>query len=248
MLQQLKRLAQRVTGRANPHMTDDDSPGVRDSSVIEAFVSDPDNTFLVSFPRTGSHWLRMLMELYFEQPSLVRVFFYPEVEDYLTLHTHDLDLDVERRRVIYLYREPVATIYSQLQYHEEDLDNPDRIAHWSTLYGCHLEKWLTAESFTEQKTLVRYDRLKANTAAEFTKVCNHFSVDFDADRFDTIAEQVSKQRVNERTEHDSQVVNLRKSYEKKRTQFRKEHGTQVWNFVLDGRSNLASHFAAAPTR
>ena len=30
--------------------------------------------FLVSFPRTGSHWLRMLMELYFDKPSLTRSF------------------------------------------------------------------------------------------------------------------------------------------------------------------------------
>ena len=60
--------------------------------VVDAFVADPENTFLVSFPRTGSHWLRMLMELYFQRPSLVRVFYFNERADYMCYHTHDLDL------------------------------------------------------------------------------------------------------------------------------------------------------------
>ena len=97
------------------------SVAITSPEVLEAFTSNPESTFLVSFPRTGSHWLRLLMELYFERPSLVRVFYYPERTDYLTYHTHDLSLDVQHPRVIYLYREPVATIYSQMQYHGEDL-------------------------------------------------------------------------------------------------------------------------------
>ena len=89
---------------------------ISDQTIIDKFIANPDNTFLVSFPRTGSHWLRMLTELYFGRPSLVRVFYYSERQDFLMLHAHDLELDVERLRVIYLYRHPVETIFSQLYY------------------------------------------------------------------------------------------------------------------------------------
>jgi hypothetical protein len=221
----------------------DGSVEVTDDAVIEAFVSDPENSFLVSFPRTGSHWLRMLMELYFKRPSLARIFFYPEQTNYLTLHTHDLELDVQRDRVLYLYREPVATIYSQMQYHEEDLDDTDRIAYWSRLYGRHLQKWLVDESFTDQKTLIRYACLKSDLNSEFPKICRHFSADFDPERLASIAEEVSKQRVNERVKDDDpNVINLGETYEERRERFRKEKGDMVRDFVFGERHQVRTHF------
>jgi hypothetical protein len=220
----------------------DDTVGIEDPSVIEEFTSDPENTFLVSFPRTGSHWLRMLMELYFERPSLVRIFFYPEETDYLTLHTHDMDLDVERKRVIYLYREPVATIYSQMQYHGVALDDVDRIVHWSDLYGRHLAKWLGEESITEQKTLIRHDRLKTGRANEFAKVCTHFSVRFDADRFERVDEVVTKEKVNEKTRHNPRVIQKGEAYERKRDHFREEWGETVLETVFEDRAWLKEYF------
>nr|WP_272506841.1 hypothetical protein [Salinibacter ruber] len=109
-----------------------------------------------------------------------------------------------------MYREPVATIYSQLRYHVEDLDDTDRVAHCSTLYEHHLQKWLVEDSFTDQKTLIRYGRLKADIDAEFAKICRHFSADFDAERLASIAEKVSKQRANERVEEDDpKVINMK---------------------------------------
>ena len=89
---------------------------INDKQVIEHFISSPASTLMVSFPRTGSHWLRMLMELYFERPTLKLVFYYPEVTDYLAYHTHDLSLDMEHPTVLYLYRNPVDTVYSQLSF------------------------------------------------------------------------------------------------------------------------------------
>lgn len=39
------------------------SIGINDKTDIESFIANANNTFLVSFPHTGSHWLRMLMVL-----------------------------------------------------------------------------------------------------------------------------------------------------------------------------------------
>jgi len=51
---------------------------VTDPKILDHFLKNADFPWLISFPRTGSHWLRMIMELYFEKPSLRRVFFYPD--------------------------------------------------------------------------------------------------------------------------------------------------------------------------
>jgi hypothetical protein len=218
------------------------SVAIKDNDVIESFRADLDNTFLVSFPRTGSHWLRMLMELYFERPSLVRVFYYPERIDYLTLHTHDLDLDVERSHVIYLYRDPVDTVYSQLQYHQEDVNDRERIGHWADLYGRQLDKWLHQETFTKRKTVLRYEGLKRDIIEEFRKVCKHFDTTLDVERIKVAADRVSKERVKEKTRHDPRVMNLTQTYEEQRRQFHAEHGQFGWQVVFNGREHLRRYF------
>lgn len=227
---------EKLMGTHDPH-------AISDPKRIAAFDANPDNTYLVSFPRTGSHWLRMLCELYFERPSLVRAFYYPEKNDYLMLHTHDMDLDVSRTHVIYLYREPVATIYSQLNYHQESIEDRERIRHWADLYGRHLDKWLHQERFTTHKTIMTYTGMKSDLAQEFAKVTTHFGVGLDADRLAEIAERVSKDEVKKKTQHDPQVVQLKSGYADLREQFRAEQGDFVWEVLLDGRAHLQQDFA-----
>lgn len=183
------------------------------------------------------------MELYFGRPSLVRVFYYPERSDYLTLHTHDLELDVVRSHVIYLYRNPAETIYSQLQYQKESVDDCERITYWSDLYGCHLQKWLHDEAFTKRKTIVRYERLKASMLDEFSRICTHFDCTPDAERLEAAAAQASRERVKDKTLHDPQVVNPTQAYALERQRFHAEYGELVWQIVLQGREHLRRAFA-----
>jgi hypothetical protein len=170
------------------------------------------------------------------------VFFYPERRDYLTLHTHDLELDVQRPDVIYLYRNPVETIYSQLQYHKEGIDDRDRIAYWSDLYGRHLDKWLHRERFTQRKTVVRYERLKDDLTAEFSSICAHFGKTLEVERLQAAVAQVTRRRVKEKTQHDPQVINVTHIYEEMRQRFHAQHGAFVWQVLLDGKEHLARDF------
>lgn len=232
----LKRIMHNVADAQNG------SIGINDRAVIESFIANPNNTFLVSFPRTGSHWLRMLMELYFGRPSLLRVFYYPERRDYLSLHTHDLEMDVERTNVIYLYRDPVDTLYSQLRYHKQDINRGERIAYWSDLYGRHLNKWLHQEAFTDLKTVVRYERLKADLFREFSKICVHFGAVLDMEHLKSVAARVSKEKVKEKTPHDPQVINITRKYTEDRRRFRAEQGEFVWQVLLNGRERLRQYF------
>jgi hypothetical protein len=184
----------------------------------------------------------MIMELYFGRPSLVRAFYYPEKNDYLSLHTHDLDLNEENGSVIYLYRDPVDTIYSQLSYHKEDTKNHGRIAFWSDLYGRHLDRWLHQERFTRLKTIVKYERFKSTPYDEFRKICDHFEEPFETDRLESLMSKVSKRQVNKKTVHDPQVINLSEKYAEERKKFNEEKGRFVWQVLLDGREYLQKYF------
>ncbi len=218
------------------------SVGITDRKIIDRFVANPDNTFLVSFPRTGSHWFRMIMELYFERPSLTRAFYYPDRSDYLSLHTHDIDLDLQRRDVIYLYRDPVDTVYSQLGYYMESPDDTNRIRHWADLYGRHLDKWLWTERITIHKTVLTYEGLKREMVNEFRKVTTHFGQALDPAKLSKASGRISMDEVKRKTLHNQQVMNTTDEYRNKRSEFRNRHARLVWETMLAGRAHLGSWF------
>jgi Sulfotransferase domain len=219
---------------------------IKTLSKVAQFVASPECVFLVSFPRTGSHWLRMLMEKYFERPQLKLTYYYKDSDHYLTYHTHDLALDVTNPNVIYLYRDPVETIYSQMVYENSPSDDQAWIRYWSDIYGLHLHKWLEAESFTTKKTLVRYDRLQSDLAGEFAKVVAHLGEEFDAERFARCAENVTREEVaQKRQEIDPRVIDVTKSYGNGRKRFRERHSESVWSVLLDSRPFLRKFFPEA---
>jgi hypothetical protein len=219
--------------------------------VIGPVIAEPDFPFLVSFPRTGSHWLRMLMELAFGRPSLVRVFFYPDRRDYLAFHSHDIPGDqahpVERRNVLYLYRDPVDTIFSQLRFHGEDPDDRDALERWATLYGEHLAKWLLAETFTRRKTILTYETMRESLPTEFARVAAHLGEPFDAGRLADAAAGVDKERLKSLVgPARPEVVRTEAGYAEARRAFREERGGAVWRAVLAGRGGLTEHFQHLP--
>ena len=96
--------------------------------IVKKYIHDEEFPWLISFPRTGSHWLRMIMELYFEKPSLVRVFYEKDAAEFTCYHQHDENLSLNwKKNVLYLYRDPTATVYSQMKYYMQDLTDRKQI-------------------------------------------------------------------------------------------------------------------------
>jgi Sulfotransferase family len=206
----------------------DDAIHVTDQRILDRFLKNPDFPWLISFPRTGSHWLRMIMELYFEKPSLRRIFFFSDATDFTCYHWHDVDLaTADVKSVIYLYRYPVDTIYSQLRYHKEDVQDAERVRHWSVTYARHLSKWLFDETFTKRKTVVRYEGLQRDAYTEFEKVCTHLDQPFDPAQLDAAMSRVSKSELKEKTQHDKQIVNLSTEYASEKEAFRGRFGALI---------------------
>ena len=220
------------------------SVAIADPQVIQRFEADPNHTCMVSFPRTGSHWLRMMIELYFQRPTLTRNFYFQNMENYILIGTHDLDLSVKRRVVLYLYRDPVDTLYSIIKYYKQDSLDATNVDYWFDLYMRHLTKWLIDETFTVRKTSVRYDRLRDNTHDEFAKVVRHFEGTVDIPRIDRVLLQVTKDEVAAKVAHeDPQVIPTRSDYDDMRSMFHRTFEDRIWNALAERDDRLRSFFA-----
>lgn len=206
---------------------------------MEKFISDSDFPFLVSFPRTGSHWLRMLMELYFEKPGLVRVFYYHKAKNFTCYHTHDLNLEIERKNILYLYRNPADTVFSQLMYHQQRINNEILIKYWSNIYGLHLEKWLLKENFTEKKTIIKYEKLKSDITDEFKKICAHFGLALNEEKLKSIINLATKENLKIKTPHDRQAVILCGEYGKQREIFSRKYSDLILACIFNQNKKLA---------
>lgn len=215
-------------------------PKVAPYSDVIDYMADKSLPYMVSFPRTGSHWLRMVLEKYIEKPFLVRSFFHDAKPPYALFHTHDMDLGLFRDHIIYLHRDPVDTIYSQMKFHNEPLDNEERIIYWSKLYGQHAEKWLIHQNqFIKSKCIIHYDELTDSSRNGFKKAIEFLGSSFDKDRLEAIVSELSKEKIKEKTAHDPRVTQIGSAYEHSREDFKTQFSTLVWEHFLDGKPELA---------
>ena len=76
-------------------------------------------TTLVASPRCGGHWMTMVIDLYFKNQN-PNQFVFSQRKNHICKHTHDGKLDEKYNNVIYLYREVVDKIYSEMVYYHKN--------------------------------------------------------------------------------------------------------------------------------
>lgn len=184
-----------------------------------AFLNRKMAPFLVSFPRTGSHWLRVMLESYTDRPLHTRSFLSHNNADYLLYHIHDCELTERPLNVIYLSRSPVQVIFSQLSYYDENINDKPLIENWSKSYARHLIHWLLKENFTQKKTTISYEELKANPYSQLINICHHLSLEYDHEKWKIVLAKIDKPKVKTLTAHDASAVNISYNYENKRARF-----------------------------
>ena len=132
---------------------------------------------LISFPRSGCHWLMRVIELCTDRPRISRhgyaLPWYNSKRDPWGVHHHDYEFVTDSGRikllkdelkpekfshVIYLYRNPVDTLYSLFEF----IDCPktaENIEIASQSYYQHKEKWLGGADLVPNFLTVRYEDL-----------------------------------------------------------------------------------------
>lgn len=206
----------------------DPSREVLDPSVWEVYLRDPHWPALVSFPRTGSHWLRMLLELSTGVPSLKRQFFYFNPDRYLFWHTHDDDLNFQCRRVIYLQRDPIDTVYSQLQYVRDSGDDANAVLACSAQYLAHLRKWLGQPEGVDSLLEISYQELLRDPSSCVRKVVDFLDEPWSDERFALARARVTKEVVRLKTAtSDDRVISLKDDYAAGRERFRQRFAVKI---------------------
>ncbi len=209
-----------------------------------------DLPLFVSFPRTGAHWINCVMELYFDRPRLRegRTTFLDKARtDWMWFHDHDFDLDLRHADVLFLYRDPVPTIFSNLAYdkaregggfwkrllrRESASADEAEVEKYCDLYRRHLTKWLVSEE--RARTQVRHERFRADALAEFRAVCGHFSEALDEERarkaFATVTPEALVERTGDAPEMGSHM--LGDNYRENRAAFAERWGETVKDRVI----------------
>jgi hypothetical protein len=207
----------------------------------------PDLPYFVSFPRTGSHWLRTFLEIYFDRPLLVRSFFPHPIDQPLLIHTHDLDDQVQdARATLYLYRGIVDTVFSQVEYEHGDAAGAswDDVERELQRYMHSLRKWLGDDAPAVRTHIVTYESLLDRPSETLAAVIRFLGGDVDHERIERLWAACDRHLVAERTAHDAKVIARGPRREDRRALFRYRHGARILDTIRDD-ARLARHLDPA---
>lgn len=187
--------------------------------------------WLISFPRTGSHWLRAFLEIYFDQPMLTRHFFEHDSDELLLMHDHDMDLKQHPNGpVVYLHRGPIATVYSELTYHhgpgavELSDDEVDKVAEH---YLRHLRHWMCGGAPREPEQIVAYEWLLDDPSGAFAQVVRFLGGAWDEQQGTDARAKATHGVIRERNPHDMRIIDDHAFKQLRRDLFRYRHGVRI---------------------
>lgn len=166
-------------------------------------------TQLVSYPRTGSHYVRIIIEDCIGLPCAPTSFLGNEGKIPWGFHLHDRivgrgDEGVVSgfEKVVYLYRSPVDTIFSHIKYQETE--------DWLLIaeeYKMHLTRWLHKNSDCKSILIKNYDEILRNPLIHFNDILRYINFEVDKDIIVAAIGRTTIGRVRALTDKiDSKVV------------------------------------------
>jgi len=174
----------------------------------------------ISYPRSGSHWINSIMELYFDRPRVKHgedTYLGKYRDDWMWVHDHDLDLYILKNilrknkfgKILFLHRNPLDVVYSDIKmrmgspktYGAEyltkqiafgDKNVKKNFLHWIEHHKAYMSN-LNSKNFT----FIKYENFlqKDKQNIEFKKVCKHFSVNFEEKKFEKIFQKFGKIKI-----------------------------------------------------
>ena len=170
---------------------------------------------LISYPRTGSHFLNGIVGLYSKRPRLreLAVQWTKSNKNFLYFHDHDLELEIDYKKlghhkILYLYRKSeIDTIFSYFQYHLRTENRFKLFILFKSFYFSKKSKEFvknilfdyrkhknTYFSFLKDDQIVCYEKFCDDNQKynEFKKVCKVFDIKYNKTKFDKVLLNVTK--------------------------------------------------------
>jgi len=157
-----------------------------------------DYPIFISYPRTGAHFINYLMEMYFERPRLRVSHLYGDTRtDYKWFHDHDIQCQNKKDIYLYLYRDPIDTIFSYCYYKYEKDQTDNNVIETAKEYKKHLlyyliNKNIKSKKYIKYENFLKDDKIFIN---EFKKIINVFDEKVDKEKILYIRGVVDKQRI-----------------------------------------------------
>lgn len=200
----------------------------------------------VGFPRSGSHWLRIALEHYTGEKSPISDFIGAKKSGKRDVGkfkgTHDYSLTEKYDNVIYLYRNPVDSIYSQIKYNDEEFEQPN-VQRWLDNWNGNVQKWVYEEKVN--KVILCYENLEHEFCSEFSKLLRFMNINVDEAKMLAANEFASKRNIKNIVIHDEKVINTSQGYDAERDDFRNNFGVFILenspHFNLWKPDNLPTH-------
>lgn len=192
--------------------------------------------YYVGFPRSGSHWIRIVLEEYTDGKSPISNFLDAKNETVQQMYsrarrgefkgTHDMELTFDHPYVIYLYRNPIDCIFSHMKYEKINLNNKKKLDKFLNIWIAHIYKWHFREQFTKKKVIICYENLVKNFVEEFEKIVQFLNLPIYKNKIIISNNKCTKAKIKQIV-HDKKVINSEKNYEDERSRFRKIFGKYI---------------------
>jgi Sulfotransferase domain len=186
------------------------------------FTIFPDDTFLVSYPKSGNTWVRFLLanlihpdetvgfdniNRLLPAPGVLSKRFLRSLPRPRVLKSHET-FDVRFRKVIYLVRDPRDVVVSEYHFNlKKRYIDPDVsleqfikrfIAGETSSYGSwweHAAGWIAARHGNSSFLLVRYEDLLADAIGETAKIANFLGIQATPERLQAAVDRSSADRM-----------------------------------------------------
>lgn len=190
------------------------------------FAVFPDDTFLVSYPRSGNTWTRFLIaNLVYPKESVTFANIERLIPDTSSqsnralkhtprpriIKTHQY-FDHRYRKMIYVVRDPRDVALSYYDFHRkyrliaddypleasvDDFVRGNLISiDWGT-WGENVASWLYTRGQCKDFLLLRYEDMMADTPREVARIAHHLGLETTLDRLKTVVERCSADRMRE---------------------------------------------------
>lgn len=203
-----------------------------------------DSVILVSYYRTGTHYLLMCLEKYFNQHVLLeKSYFYEpsfDTKNILLQHFHDPRLGLKHSNVIYLYRQPTDVVFSRVYVlNHGNAFCSGLIDSVTREYLKNIEKWILEFPLygleIKEKTVIRYENLLNNFFSEFSKVVEHLCNKVDINKIKNVQSSITKDVVRQRTVSKN-IIPVDLNYENKRREFSFKYKIPIEQIFFEDRN------------
>lgn len=194
-----------------------------------------DRPYLVSFPRSGSHYVSVCLEKYTDNRSPISNFRGLAGRSLMVyrIHagefrsTHDLNMNAKFRKVVFLYRNPVDTLYSYCRY-ENILPDIERIRQEADFWAGHTMKWMFTEIHSHKKVILCYEKLLADFCSEFGKLLDFFGIRKEEEKMRRIQQSTTREEIKGLVDRkDDKVINATQEYRVEKEKFVKKFGHTI---------------------